>query len=232
MYFNIAFCSLIALAAAAPRPQDIDFAAVDAIPDPTYSIVPGLQSEVISYNPTAARSSAAAEITTDPLTERDLTRVKRGACDPEPTVANKYNLGSLSDPASFAADSTISYIASQATAPSGYTQSFVNLAGSSQAYGYMGYYLLDTYSTDLCAAKCNAATGCLAFNICKAIISLVHSRTDSVLQISSVILHLLLMHPRVPTHQLLLLSNVHCGRATYSLIPRQTLDSLVHPSKW
>ena len=54
---------------------------------------------------------------------------------------------------------------SNAAVPMGYTQAFSDLQASSQAYGYMGYAVLTRYDSNVCAAKCNAINGCIAFNL-------------------------------------------------------------------
>lgn len=46
-----------------------------------------------------------------------------------------------------------------------YTEAFVNLNGSVSMATYMGYYTLTRYVPADCASYCNAATGCLGFNI-------------------------------------------------------------------
>lgn len=52
-----------------------------------------------------------------------------------------------------------------ASTPSGYKQSFVNKAGSSQQIGYLTYKTYDTYDVDGCAAACNSEKYCRGFNI-------------------------------------------------------------------
>jgi hypothetical protein len=53
----------------------------------------------------------------------------------------------------------------QATTPMNYSVAFTNLLASSNAYGYLGYTLLPTYSTEQCAAKCSAIVDCASFNL-------------------------------------------------------------------
>ncbi|KEQ68182.1 hypothetical protein M436DRAFT_32292, partial [Aureobasidium namibiae CBS 147.97] len=69
----------------------------------------------------------------------------------------------------FAADSTIASIANSAPTPSGYFNTFTNAAGSSSAYAYLGYAVVNGgktgYDVNWCAFKCNAMNGCLSFNI-------------------------------------------------------------------
>ncbi|KAH0001887.1 uridine permease-like protein Fui1, partial [Aureobasidium melanogenum] len=83
-YQSVGFSALAVLAAAAPRPQLIP---LDEIPDytPTVTMVPGLTAQVVTYDPTAAISAAAADVTDDPLLQekRDLLQA-RAACNPQP----------------------------------------------------------------------------------------------------------------------------------------------------
>ena len=56
-------------------------------------------------------------------------------------------------------------IANTAATPQGYTLSFSNLKGSSNANSYMGLYTLQSYDTIKCQEYCDAADLCTAFNI-------------------------------------------------------------------
>ena len=92
---------------------------------------------------------------------------KRGACSPQPTIANFYNVD-VSSAAGFKADASIASIASGASTPAGYFQNFKNLGAANSAMNYLGYTVVNTvkgYDVDYCAAKCNAKAGCLSFNI-------------------------------------------------------------------
>ncbi|KAL9100816.1 MAG: hypothetical protein Q9187_009318, partial [Circinaria calcarea] len=88
--------AFVALALAAPNPQKIDMDGVDRIPDPTYTIVPGLESTIVPYNPSTAIAAAAAEMTARPLPppqkRSNSPLVKRVACAPEPTSDNIYGV--------------------------------------------------------------------------------------------------------------------------------------------
>lgn len=100
---------------------------------------------------------------------------KRAACDPEPTLANYYNVA-LDSAAVFRADATISTVAEAANkAPIGYFQNFANEKGANSAMNYLGYTVVDGkdaygklakgYDVDWCASKCSSKAGCTAFNI-------------------------------------------------------------------
>jgi len=183
MRFFVLLPVIAALVAAAPTPQEIDFDAVAAAPDPTYTIVPGLRDQDVAYNPTSAVSAAVADITANPLpvdvdtevpvdidtpdvTKRNVAPiVARAACTPEPTSPNTYNVD-LSSAANFRADGNIATKAKTAVTPSGYYSTFKNLQAASSANGYLGYSVVAAYDPSLCAAKCDKKTGCIAFNIC------------------------------------------------------------------
>lgn len=92
---------------------------------------------------------------------------KRGACSPEPTIANFYN-ADVSLAEAFRRDASIASVASRASTPPGYFQNFKNLDAANSAMNYLGYTVVNTgkgYDVDYCAAKCNAKPGCLSFNI-------------------------------------------------------------------
>ncbi|THV78875.1 hypothetical protein D6D29_07325 [Aureobasidium pullulans] len=160
----LAFSALAALAAAAPRPQLIN---LDEIPDytPTVTMVPGLTAQVVTYDPTAAISAAAADVTDSPLLQekRDLLQA-RAACAAQPTMANVYNID-VSSASAFRADTIAAGKANNAVTPSGYALNFQNSGKASSAYGYLGYQTVPSYDPSICANKCNSITGCLAFNI-------------------------------------------------------------------
>jgi hypothetical protein len=160
----IIFSAMAALSGAAPHPQLIP---LDEIPDytPTVTMVPGLTAQVITYDPTAAISAAAADVTDDPLLQkkRDLLQA-RAACNAQPTMANVYGID-VSSAAAFRADTIAAGKANNAVTPSGYSLSFQNSLKASSAYGYLGYQTVSSYDPSICASKCNSVTGCLAFNI-------------------------------------------------------------------
>jgi hypothetical protein len=69
----------------------------------------------------------------------------------------------------FTADPTVSSVAASAPTPSGYFNNFKNAGGSSSAYAYLGYAIVNGgktgYDVNWCASKCNSISGCLSFNI-------------------------------------------------------------------
>ena len=94
-------------------------------------------SETPSYVPSAAASSAAAAVSTDPVTaneKRDLH--VRTACAPQPSGAGPQVTPDTPD--AFVQSSEIYDIAESAVVPQGYTLAFSNLDGSISQNGYLG----------------------------------------------------------------------------------------------
>lgn len=167
-------CLLLAaiagLASAAPQPekrQYIDYEAVVADFVTTVTETPGLKTQTVHYDPTAAISSAAADTTEDPLSQKKRNLQVRSACDPEPTIANTYNIDS-SSPSNFQNDPNAAAAANGAATPSGYSQSFKGLTSTVIGYGYLGYQQISSYDPSQCATRCRALAGCLGFNLCKS----------------------------------------------------------------
>ncbi|KAL8807848.1 MAG: hypothetical protein Q9182_000497 [Xanthomendoza sp. 2 TL-2023] len=140
--------ALVAFAAAAPAPspQSIDFAGVDAAPEPEFV-------------------SAPFDVATDqPLEERDLTLIRRSAvCAPQPAGS-----GPVSTPdtvAAFKSNQGLQAMATNAPTPDGYSQAFVNKDGSLSASKYMGLQTLKSFTTLDCASLCDQDDGCQAFNM-------------------------------------------------------------------
>ncbi|KAF4550457.1 Hypothetical protein D9617_17g047250 [Elsinoe fawcettii] len=93
----------------------------------------------------------------------DNVLTKRRSCEPQPLGAGPVT--TPDDVRTFSKNPFFASAALSATTPEGYNNTFTNWNASNQAYGYLGYQLLDVYDTTLCAAKCNAIEDCLAFNI-------------------------------------------------------------------
>jgi hypothetical protein len=168
--FTVA-AAFAALAVANPLPQEIDWAAVDALaPIPTVSIPVvdvAAKASTVAYEPSAAATSVAAEVKASGV-DSDATsglKVRAAAvtCKPQPSGA-----GPVPSPDNVDNFLAYDYFTSQATSaptPEGYYNTFTNLKASNNAYGYMGYTVLSEYSTTTCASKCDAIEGCAAFNI-------------------------------------------------------------------
>jgi hypothetical protein len=168
--FTVA-AAFAALAVANPLPQEIDWAAVDALaPIPTVTIPVvdvAAKASTVAYEPSAAATSVAAEVKASGVDSDASTGLKVRAaavtCKPQPLGAGPTV--SPDTPEAFLAYGDFSTAAKSASTPEGYYNSFTDLQASNNAYGYMGYTLLNEYSTQTCASKCDAIEGCAAFNI-------------------------------------------------------------------
>lgn len=175
-YILPAFASL-----AFALPQDIDLDMVIAAPDPTYTTSVGLTAQVVTYDTTSilAEASAAASsisiavdnvasTTVDVAATAEATadaKVKRAACDPQPTGFAAYALSS-DTAADFRANGSWASIASAQPVPTGYARTQLNANGANSAYGYLGYYTLPNgYDSNACAKICTNTLGCMSFNI-------------------------------------------------------------------
>ncbi|KAI4920641.1 uncharacterized protein J4E92_008284 [Alternaria infectoria] len=172
MRYSYVFSAVAAFAVVGA--QDIDFAGVDATPDPVINIIPGLKEQAVPFEVTEAIADVVSEVVADPLDVKPVSEpsavpeikkhLRRGACDPEPSNPNTYGFD-LSSASKFRADSKIASVAKGASTPSGYFNTFTNLQGASSAYGYLGYKVVETYDPSHCASECNSKDGCLGFNI-------------------------------------------------------------------
>lgn len=152
------------LAAAAPTPQgmSLDLDAVKAVPIPAPTAAPmavTALSAVPTYNTAAAASDAAATATATAASKM----VKRDACQALPQGAGPVT--SPDTASAFLANSVYNQTADSAAIPQGYAQTFSNAQGSVSASSYMGYYTLNSYDTVQCAHYCDAADGCMSFNV-------------------------------------------------------------------
>lgn len=162
MRYSLLPVALAALAAANPVPQDLDWDAIEAldpIPTPSIPIVDAAaQATIVAYTASLAVSAVSADIAASGLSSADKRSIqKRGVAATSPDTDT-----------GFLADERYADAATSAPTPSGYVQAFSNLQASNNAYGYMGYTVLDTYDTNLCASKCNAIDGCSSFNLCES----------------------------------------------------------------
>ncbi|KAI1102443.1 hypothetical protein F4804DRAFT_343232 [Jackrogersella minutella] len=149
-----------------PR-QGIDTSLVNIAPTPTSASIPiGPTADSTTYNLTKATESATASplpVGTDPVSRRHVLP-RQTACQPLPTGA-----GPIPTPdtdSSFVGYDNFSTAATQATTPSNYTSTFVNLHARSDSYGYLGFDTVATYDTQDCATQCSSVwRGCQGFNI-------------------------------------------------------------------
>jgi len=141
--FTVA-AAFAALAVANPLPQEIDWAAVDALaPIPTVTIPVvdvAAKASTVAYEPSAAATSVAAEVKASGV-DTDATsglKVRAAAvtCKPQPLGAGP-TVNSPDTPEAFLAYGDFATAANSASTPEGYYNSFTNLNASSNAYGYM-----------------------------------------------------------------------------------------------
>ncbi|KAI1289053.1 hypothetical protein F5Y03DRAFT_64376 [Xylaria venustula] len=168
MKYSFALSAFAALCAAQELPWDV---IESADPPPTVSVPWGAASATtITYNSATAIASVVADISSDPLPQpTDLPavvqkrEVVKRACQPQ-TLGN----GPVPDDDSasgFLSFSAFSEAANSATTPNGYALRYRNLNASSNAYGYMGFTLLDSYDVQSCASQCTNIHGCSSFNV-------------------------------------------------------------------
>lgn len=162
MRFYTLAALLAGSAIAAPRPQALDFEAIDEAGTVAVPSIPVVNAEQatngVDYVPTAAAGSAAAAVNADPSNTSLKVKRDKSGCAKQPDSADTAE--------NFVADTKYSAVADGASAiPTGYFLSFQNLKASSQTLGYMGYSTLESYDVDMCASRCNDIVGCSAFNI-------------------------------------------------------------------
>jgi hypothetical protein len=163
-----------ALTLASPVPQELDFSLIDTVETPSNVTVPTNTEElVVIYD----SDSAAAAVQTSVLTgqtEIDIsnsttnstgssTLRRRGTC-----AAQASGSGPVPSPdtaSAFLSYSAFASAASAAATPSGYPPPVPTLHASNHAYGYLGFTNLASYDSEKCASKCNAISGCAAFNL-------------------------------------------------------------------
>ncbi|KEQ90230.1 hypothetical protein AUEXF2481DRAFT_93119 [Aureobasidium subglaciale EXF-2481] len=144
------------LAAAMPRPQEIDF-----------DISITINTDALIASATAAISSVAVDVT-DVLSATAIVQAKRAAatCVTQAPGATSVPDFSGDTAAQFLAENYFSSVASaNAAAPSGYTQAFVNKQAANNAFGYLGFVTMDTYNVKQCATQCDNKYGCSSFNV-------------------------------------------------------------------
>jgi hypothetical protein len=146
----------------------LDWAAITILSPYTPSIDSTATAQTVPYNPTSAAASIAAQITGGGSSKRDVSALAKrtdAACAPQPLGDGPVPANDTA--AAFEADPAFAWYALNATTPAGYTQTYVNLNCSSNAYGYMGFQNLDVYDVPTCSALCDSTNGCMAFNICR-----------------------------------------------------------------
>jgi len=166
-YITAATLLLVGISSANPLPQGFDWDAIDAVPAVQTAEIPVVSASaaasVSALEPSVVASSIIAAISAKPSASnlKLRKRVDNSACAVQPSSDDTAE--------NFSANPAFSAAATSATTPAGWTQAYVNQAGSSQGImAYMGYSTLDTYDVGVCAARCTNTRGCMSFNICKS----------------------------------------------------------------
>lgn len=159
MLQTLLVAGLVGLTAALPAPQNIEFAAVDALPPPTRLGAPNAASvafEIPTYTPSTVTVDASTA-------SKKRTLAARDACDARPIgqgIPNTYP----DDAEDFVNNIQYSNLAVDSYVPQGYELVFQNLNAATQQSGYLGFYTLNGYDTIACRQQCDATATCTAFN--------------------------------------------------------------------
>lgn len=143
--------ALIGLSAAAPRPQLIDTAGVEAAPKPVF------------VTPAYDVPEQAGATHTPAIAARSQPFKRDGTCASQPSGSGLVT--SPDTPEAFLANPTYTHTANNAVTPDGYTVVMQNGNASLSASNYMGLTTLTSYDTLGCASRCDQASGCEAFNM-------------------------------------------------------------------
>ncbi|TGO43296.1 hypothetical protein BHYA_0002g01010 [Botrytis hyacinthi] len=168
----ITVAALMDVTFASPVPQDIDFAMVEAAPDPVTTGPPvGVTAQSVTYDASTAIVAATQAVASQSVAISDAanaSKVKGTACQAQPAGATGAPAYASDSPSTFLANPGFSDAASAASTPAGYTQSFQNLKASNNRLVLMGIWvslLFENYDSELCASKCSAINRCMAFNL-------------------------------------------------------------------
>lgn len=159
MLQTLLVAGIVGLTAALPAPQNIEFAAVDALPPPTRLGAPNAASvafEIPTYTPSTVTVDASTA-------SKKRTLAARDACDARPLgqgIPNTYP----DDAENFVNNPQYSNLAVDSYVPQGYELVFQNLNAATQQSGYLGFYTLNGYDTIACRQQCDATATCTAFN--------------------------------------------------------------------
>lgn len=159
MLRTLLVAGIVGLTAALPAPQNIEFAAVDALPPPTQLGAPNAASVAFEI-PTNTPSTVAVDAS---AASKKRTLAARDACDARPLGQGIPNT-SPDDPEDFVNNIQYSTLAVSAYVPQGYELVFQNLQAATQQSGYLGFYTLNGYDTITCRQQCDATATCTAFN--------------------------------------------------------------------
>ncbi|EPE29376.1 hypothetical protein GLAREA_00536 [Glarea lozoyensis ATCC 20868] len=176
MRSTIIVSAFAALALAAPRPQEIEFDQIDAVPDSTPVVVPvDVSVDTVDILPKAAVVAAAEAAVTEVA-----TTVKRSFLDEGDNLSKRGQICSVQpagtgpavspDDAQTFKDYQLfsdkaNFYALPANVPQGYTLGFSNLKASTSMLPYLGFKTLDKYDPIACQVYCDQQEGCTAFNL-------------------------------------------------------------------
>lgn len=151
---------------------------ITATADPVDFVASAAAASAVSDDVTAANTGLLTLATATPTTvavaekrqatSTSTTTSTTAASSTCPGATQATGAGPVASPdtaSAFLANSVLAASVSAAVAPTGYSNTFTNLNGSSQQIGYLGLYTLNSYNPALCSAKCDKVSTCMAFNI-------------------------------------------------------------------
>ena len=174
MRIPLVSAALVALAST----QDLDWSVItelSTLPTATIPVVYATSGKTaataatLTYSQSAVLAAVSSALSADPsdAAPLDSALAKRATstslCHAQPAGAGA--IPSPDSPSAFVSYSGFASSASAASTPSGYVNTFTNLQGSNNAYGYLGYTTLSNYDTQTCANKCTKIDGCQSFNV-------------------------------------------------------------------
>ncbi|KAI6086509.1 hypothetical protein F4821DRAFT_238405, partial [Hypoxylon rubiginosum] len=164
------------LVASAPTPSTASIPVGPTADSTSYDLSQITQSATVSPFPvlteptsngggaTQTESSDTPTESGDGATLNGVIEARQTACQPLPTGSGP-TVTPDTDRA-FTRNRAFATVATAAPTPTGYNQTFVNLQARSDAFGYLGFVVLDSYDTGQCADLCNDVfLGCQSFNI-------------------------------------------------------------------
>jgi hypothetical protein len=189
--------------AALAQAQDFDRDAIrqlETLPDVTIPVVYATEPAItatattVSYTSEASIAAISSALAANPDDSFPLNSAmeKRAAA---PTSCQVQPTGVSLGPQSDGTDSASAFkaypafssnaVSAASAVPTGYVNTFTNLGASNNAFGYMGYTLLQSYDQQTCADKCTKINGCQAFNIYYERDPLYNQDSDNCLQNST-----------------------------------------------
>lgn len=168
MRYAVFLPALAGLALAIPRaePQSIPLDIVDAAPDPVLEAAPiDVDDDVVdgvSRRGLEMRDGNCALLPTGAGSVPTPDTVDAFMAYPDYAVCNP-DLSSLL--LEHVSNSRIQTMSTSAPTPYGYNNVFTNLQATLFASNYMGLHTISSYDVYACSDYCDAASGCMAFNL-------------------------------------------------------------------